>query len=99
MKIYLVGGAVRDELLGIPFKEKDWLVVNSSHEEMLEKGFKQVGKHFPVYLHPKSKEEYALARKETKIADHAKQIVQAKEDGTKKKLKFRRTLILFSFSI
>ena len=67
MKIYLVGGAVRDELLGIPFKEKDWLVVNSSHEEMLEKGFKQVGKHFPVYLHPKSKEEYALARKETKI--------------------------------
>ena len=67
MKIYLVGGAVRDELLGIPFKEKDWLVVNSSHEEMIERGFKQVGKHFPVYLHPNSKEEYALARKETKI--------------------------------
>ena len=66
MKVFLVGGAVRDDLLGIPFSEKDWVVVNSSHKEMIEKGFKQVGKNFPVYLHPKTKEEYALARKETK---------------------------------
>ena len=66
MKVLLVGGAVRDDLLGIPFSEKDWVVVNSSHKEMIEKGFKQVGKKFPVYLHPKTKEEYALARKETK---------------------------------
>ena len=66
MKIYLVGGAVRDKLLGIDPKEKDWVVVNSSHKEMIKKGFKQVGKNFPVYLHPKTKEEYALARKEIK---------------------------------
>ena len=66
MKIFLVGGAIRDELLGIPFTEKDWVVVNSSHKEMIKQGFKQVGKNFPVYLHPKTKEEYALARKEIK---------------------------------
>ena len=67
MKVFLVGGAIRDELLGIPFNEKDWVVVNSSHKEMLKQGFKQVGKNFPVYLHPETKEEYALARKEIKI--------------------------------
>ncbi len=66
MNVFLVGGAIRDDLLGIPFSEKDWVVVNSSHKEMIKKGFKQVGKNFPVYLHPKTKEEYALARKETK---------------------------------
>ena len=66
MKVFLVGGAIRDELLGIPFSEKDWVVVNSSHKEMVKQGFKQVGKNFPVYLHPKTKEEYALARKEIK---------------------------------
>ena len=66
MKVFLVGGAIRDELLGIPFNEKDWVVVNSSHKEMLKLGFKQVGKNFPVYLHPETKEEYALARKEIK---------------------------------
>ncbi len=66
MKVFLVGGAIRDDLLGIPFTEKDWVVVNSSHKEMIEKGFKQVGKNFPVYLHPKTKEQYALARKERK---------------------------------
>ena len=66
MKIFLVGGAIRDELLGIPFNEKDWVVVNSSHKEMIKRGFKQVGKNFPVYLHPKTKEQYALARKERK---------------------------------
>ena len=60
MKIYLVGGAIRDELLGIPYDEKDWLVVNSSHKEMIKQGFKQVGKNFPVYLHPKTKEESYL---------------------------------------
>ena len=67
MKKYLVGGAIRDELLGLPIKEKDWVVVGSDHSEMINLGFKQVGKNFPVYLHPKSKEEYALARKESKI--------------------------------
>ena len=66
MKVFLVGGAIRDDLLGLPFEEKDWVVVNSSHQEMIKKGFKQVGKNFPVYLHPETKEEYALARKEIK---------------------------------
>ena len=68
MKIYLVGGAVRDQLLGRPHKEKDWVVVEATPELMLEKGFKPVGKHFPVFLHPVTKEEYALARTERKTA-------------------------------
>lgn len=66
MEIYLVGGAVRDELLGIPINERDWVVIGSSPEEMESKGFKAVGKDFPVFLHPESKEEYALARTERK---------------------------------
>ncbi|MFH4355178.1 MAG: multifunctional CCA tRNA nucleotidyl transferase/2'3'-cyclic phosphodiesterase/2'nucleotidase/phosphatase [Neisseriaceae bacterium] len=67
MEIYLVGGAVRDQLLGMPIQDQDWVVVGSTIEEMLEKGFKPVGKSFPVFLHPKTKEEYALARTEKKI--------------------------------
>ncbi len=66
MKTYLVGGAVRDELLGYPFHERDWVVVGATAEQMLEKGYQQVGKDFPVFLHPKSHEEYALARTERK---------------------------------
>lgn len=68
MKIYLVGGAVRDELLGIPVKDRDFVVTGSTINEMLDKGYAQVGKGFPVFLHPQTKEEYALARKERKIA-------------------------------
>ena len=66
MKTYIVGGAVRDELLGLPVKDRDWVVVGATPEEMLAKGFKPVGKDFPVFLHPTSKEEYALARTERK---------------------------------
>lgn len=66
MKIYLVGGAVRDQLLGLPISDKDWVVVDSHEKEMLELGFKKVGKNFPVFLHPVTHEEYALARKEKK---------------------------------
>lgn len=66
MQIYLVGGAVRDELLNLHIIEKDWVVVGSSESEMLAKGFKKVGKDFPVFLHPKTGEEYALARTERK---------------------------------
>ena len=66
MEVYLVGGAVRDELLGIPVSERDWVVIGTSPEEMESKGFKAVGKDFPVFLHPESKEEYALARTERK---------------------------------
>lgn len=66
MQIYLVGGAVRDELLGIKPRERDWCVVGASPEELLQDGYKQVGKDFPVFLHPKTGEEYALARTERK---------------------------------
>jgi tRNA nucleotidyltransferase (CCA-adding enzyme) len=66
MKFYLVGGAVRDRLLGVEFTEKDWVVVGASPEDMLNLGYTPVGKDFPVFLHPKTKEEYALARTEKK---------------------------------
>ncbi len=65
-KTYLVGGAIRDDLLGIPPRERDWVVVGSTPEALLEKGYKQVGASFPVFLHPSSGEEYALARTERK---------------------------------
>ena len=68
IKIYLVGGAVRDELLGLSVKEKDWLVVGATPEAMLKQGYQAVGKDFPVFLHPETKEEYALARTERKTA-------------------------------
>ena len=67
MKIYLVGGAVRDQLLGFPIKERDWVVVGATIQEMLSQGYRQVGKEFPVFLHPKTNEEYALARLERKV--------------------------------
>ncbi len=66
LQIYLVGGAVRDKLLGLPVQERDWVVVGATPREMLAKGFKKVGKDFPVFLHPKTREEYALARTERK---------------------------------
>ena len=64
--VYLVGGAVRDQLLGLPIMERDWVVVGSSTAAMQDAGFHQVGKDFPVFLHPETKEEYALARTERK---------------------------------
>ena len=66
MKAYVVGGAVRDELLGLPLKDRDYVVVGATPEEMVAQGFKPVGKDFPVFLHPQTKEEYALARTERK---------------------------------
>ena len=66
MKTYLVGGAVRDKLLGVEPRDHDWVVVGSTPAEMIEQGFKPVGSDFPVFLHPESKEEYALARTERK---------------------------------
>jgi len=68
VKVYLVGGAVRDKLLGIEAEERDWVVVGSTPEEMLAQGFRPVGKDFPVFLHPETHEEYALARTERKTA-------------------------------
>ena len=67
MKIYLVGGAIRDKILGIPVNDKDYLVVGSTPDEMVKLGYKPIGKNFPVFIHPKTKEEYALARTERKI--------------------------------
>lgn len=66
MQTYLVGGAVRDELLGIEVKDRDWVVVGATPDDMLARGFKQVGADFPVFLHPNTREEYALARTERK---------------------------------
>lgn len=72
MQTYLVGGAVRDTLLGRKVREKDYVVINETPARMLARGYKQVGKDFPVFLHPKTHEEYALARKErkTEIGHH-----------------------------
>ncbi len=87
MKFYLVGGAVRDNLLGHPVKERDWVVVGATPDQMIAKGYKPVGKDFPVFLHPDTHEEYALARTERKSAPgyrgfsvHADPTVTLKED-------------------
>ncbi len=68
MKIYCVGGAVRDELLGLPVRDRDWVVVGGTPEAMQALGYRPVGKDFPVFLHPQTHEEYALARTERKTA-------------------------------
>lgn len=93
LKIYLVGGAVRDAILGLPVQEKDWVVVGSRPEEMLAQGFVPVGKEFPVFLHPKTKDEYALARTERKTAKgykgfvfHADPSVTLEEDLARRDL-------------
>lgn len=66
MQTYLVGGAVRDALMGLPVQDRDWIVVGSSPQAMLDAGYKPVGRDFPVFLHPHTREEYALARAERK---------------------------------
>src|ERR1700683_2863961 len=68
MQVYLVGGAVRDALLGLPVKERDWVVVGSTRDELLRLKYREVGRDFPVFLHPESHEEYALARRERKTS-------------------------------
>jgi tRNA nucleotidyltransferase/poly(A) polymerase len=87
MQIYIVGGAVRDRLLGLPVKDRDWVVVGASVQSMLQQGYKPVGKDFPVFLHPRSHEEYALARTERKtgkgyhgFAFHADESVTLEQD-------------------
>ncbi|MCX7189932.1 MAG: multifunctional CCA addition/repair protein [Methylotenera sp.] len=93
MQVYLVGGAVRDELLGIAVKDKDFVVVGSTPEEMIAAGFKPVGKDFPVFLHPRTHDEYALARTERKTAKgykgfvvHASPEVTLEEDLARRDL-------------
>ena len=68
MRVYAVGGAVRDELLGLTVKDHDYVVVGATPEEMERLGFRPVGRDFPVFLHPETREEYALARTERKAA-------------------------------
>lgn len=68
MQIYLVGGYVRDHLLGLKTKDRDWVVVGANAEDLLQQGYRQVGKDFPVFLHPQTNEEYALARTERKTS-------------------------------
>jgi len=87
MHVYLVGGAVRDRLLGLPVRERDWVVVGATPQEMLALGYTPVGRDFPVFLHPETKEEYALARTERKtgpgytgFAVHAEPDVTLEED-------------------
>lgn len=93
MQVYLVGGAVRDELLGLPVKDKDYVVVGSTPAAMLAAGFKSVGKDFPVFLHPQTHDEYALARTERKVAQGYKGfVVQASIDVTLEEDLARRDL-------
>ncbi|MEO6320679.1 MAG: multifunctional CCA tRNA nucleotidyl transferase/2'3'-cyclic phosphodiesterase/2'nucleotidase/phosphatase, partial [Polaromonas sp.] len=68
MEIYMVGGAVRDKLLGLPVQDHDWVVVGATPEELTSQGFLPVGRDFPVFLHPHTREEYALARTERNSA-------------------------------
>jgi tRNA nucleotidyltransferase (CCA-adding enzyme) len=95
MEKYLVGGAVRDQLLGYPVKERDWVVVGETPESMIKKGFRPVGKDFPVFLHPESHEEYALARTERKTAPGYKGfVVHADVDVTLEQDLQRRDLTI-----
>ena len=93
MKIYAVGGAIRDSLLGLPISDIDYVVVGSSPEEMIQQGFSPVGSDFPVFLHPKTKAEYALARTERKtgvgykgFSFHASPEVTLEEDLARRDL-------------
>ncbi|MGR9012737.1 MAG: multifunctional CCA addition/repair protein [Gammaproteobacteria bacterium] len=95
MEIYLVGGAVRDKLLGLPVKERDWVVLGETPESMVQQGYRPVGKDFPVFLHPKSHEEYALARTERKTAPGYKGfIIHASPDVTLEQDLIRRDLTI-----
>jgi len=95
MKIYLVGGAVRDQLLNYPVKEKDWVVVGATVEEMLALNYQQVGKDFPVFLHPVTKDEHALARTERNTAPGYKGFeVHASPDVTLEEDLIRRDLTI-----
>ncbi|MEM7304647.1 MAG: multifunctional CCA tRNA nucleotidyl transferase/2'3'-cyclic phosphodiesterase/2'nucleotidase/phosphatase [Pseudomonadota bacterium] len=93
MKVYLVGGAIRDRLLSLPIHERDWVVVGAKPEELTAQGYRQVGKDFPVFIHPESGEEYALARTERKTAKghqgfsvHSSPSVTLKDDLTRRDL-------------
>ncbi|OYZ67444.1 MAG: multifunctional CCA tRNA nucleotidyl transferase/2'3'-cyclic phosphodiesterase/2'nucleotidase/phosphatase, partial [Methylophilaceae bacterium 17-43-7] len=95
MKIFCVGGAVRDELLGLPIQDRDYVVVGATSEAMTQAGYQAVGKDFPVFLHPITHEEYALARTERKTAKGYKGFqVHASPDVTLEQDLARRDLTI-----
>jgi tRNA nucleotidyltransferase (CCA-adding enzyme) len=100
MKVFVVGGAVRDALLGLPVNDRDWVVVGSTPEAMTTQGFVPVGKDFPVFLHPQTREEYALARTERKTARGYKGFaVQAAPDVTLEEDLARRDLTVNAMAV
>ena len=100
MRIYRVGGSVRDELLGLPVKDRDWVVVGATVAQMGERGYRQVGRDFPVFLHPRTHEEYALARTERKSAPgHRGFVVHADPDVTIEQDLARRDLTINAIAI
>jgi len=100
MKTFLVGGAVRDSLLNYPVKEKDWVVIGETPESMVKQGFQPVGKDFPVFLHPQTKDEYALARTERKTAPGYKGFtVHASPEITLEEDLIRRDLTINAMAI
>lgn len=100
MQVYLVGGAVRDALLGLPVKDRDWVVVGATPETMLAMGFRPVGKDFPVFLHPHTQEEFALARTERKSAPGYRGfVVHAAPDVTLEQDLSRRDLSINAMAV
>ena len=100
MKTYLVGGAVRDALMGLPVQDRDWVVVGATPQELLDLGYTPVGRDFPVFLHPQSKEEYALARTERNTAPGYRGFaVHAAPDVTLEEDLARRDLTINSIAI
>ncbi|HLT27323.1 MAG TPA: multifunctional CCA addition/repair protein [Zeimonas sp.] len=100
MKIYRVGGSVRDELLGLEVKDHDWVVVGATPEELVARGFRPVGRDFPVFLHPETHEEYALARTERKTAPGYRGFeVHAAPDVTLEEDLLRRDLTINAMAI
>lgn len=95
MKTYLVGGAVRDKLLGITPKEYDWVVVGATEQEMLDRGYQRLDREFPVFRHPETQDEYALARRETKTgAGYKGFVIEATPDITLEQDLLRRDLTI-----
>jgi tRNA nucleotidyltransferase (CCA-adding enzyme) len=100
MQTYLVGGAVRDALMGLPVQDRDWVVVGSSPQAMLDAGYKPVGRDFPVFLHPVTREEYALARTERKTGPgHRGFMVQADASVTLEQDLGRRDLTINAMAV
>ena len=100
LECYLVGGAVRDKFLGIERTDRDWVVVGASPEIMLSLDFKAIGKDFPVYLHPETHEEYALARKELKSGKGYKGfVVDVSEEITLEQDLYRRDLTINAMAL